>query len=72
VLAFFTQLKLQDGNGNNISPSYYSDNFFSLLPGESKQITIEVTASSFHPGKTVLITNALNSNSIVKSLILSK
>ena len=72
ALAFFTQLKLQDGDGNNISPSYYSDNFFTLLPGESKQITIEVAASSIRSGKTVLITNALNSSSAIKSLILSK
>lgn len=42
ALSFFTELKLQDNKGRNIKPAYFSDNFFCLLPGESKKITIEV------------------------------
>ena len=41
-LAFFVQLKLKDKNGKQIKPAYYTDNFFSLLPGESKVVTVEV------------------------------
>ncbi|TCD05903.1 hypothetical protein EZ449_15705 [Pedobacter frigidisoli] len=44
--AFFTQLKLQDGMENNLAPTYYTDNFFRLLPGESKTVTIEVAVQT--------------------------
>ncbi len=40
-ISFFTQLKLRNTDGTTISPTYYSDNFFNLLPGESKKITIQ-------------------------------
>lgn len=63
-LSFFTQLKLQDGNGNNLAPSYYTDNFFSLLPGELKMVTIEVTGVNVHTKKLQLITEAFNTASI--------
>ncbi len=52
ALAFFTHLKLKDAKGAIIKPAFYSDNFFSLLPGESKTVTIEVPADSF-AGKQV-------------------
>lgn len=41
-LSFFTQVKLLYSNGKSVKPAYYSDNFFSLLPGEKKIVTIEV------------------------------
>lgn len=41
-LAFFVWLRLQDAaSGKPVRPAYYSDNFISLLPGESRSITIE-------------------------------
>ena len=40
-IAFFTQIQLLDNEKKPVRPSYYTDNFFSLLPGESKQVTIE-------------------------------
>ena len=40
-IAFFNQLQLLDNNSAPVRPSFYTDNFFSLLPGESKSITIE-------------------------------
>lgn len=41
-LAFFTRLKLVNKkDGSLVNPVFYSDNYFSLLPGESKEITIE-------------------------------
>jgi len=48
TIAFFTQLQLLDGEDKPIRPSFYTDNFFSLLPGESKSVTIE-TASDDMP-----------------------
>ena len=41
TIAFFTQLQLLDKEKKPVRPSFYTDNFFSLLPGESKHISIE-------------------------------
>ncbi len=37
---------LNAGDGSRILPAYYSDNYVSLLPGESRQIEIEYPAKS--------------------------
>jgi len=37
---------LNAANGSRILPAYYSDNYFSLLPGESREIDIEYPASA--------------------------
>lgn len=42
ALSFFTQLKVKDKSGNIIKPSFFSDNFFCLLPGESKTVSVEL------------------------------
>ncbi|UEG52123.1 glycoside hydrolase family 2 [Mucilaginibacter daejeonensis] len=61
-LSFFTQLKLQDGKGNNLAPTFYSDNFFNLLPGETKVVTIEPPASANK--SAVLMLDAFNAEQI--------
>lgn len=44
--ALSIKLTLRDANtGKRILPVYYDDNYFSLLPGESRQVRIECTAS---------------------------
>ena len=40
-IAFMVRIKGEDGDGNYVAPIHYSDNFFSLLPGESKTIRID-------------------------------
>lgn len=45
-IAFFTQLQLLDANSKPLRPSFYTDNFFSLLPGQSKQVRIETNSIS--------------------------
>ena len=40
-IAFFNQIQLLDTNLKPVRPSFYTDNFFSLLPGENKKVTIE-------------------------------
>ncbi|MGQ8337780.1 glycoside hydrolase family 2 protein [Sunxiuqinia sp. A32] len=43
-LAFFNRLKMVNKkNDSLISPAFYSDNYFSLLPGENKDVMIEIT-----------------------------
>lgn len=59
TLAFFTQLQLLDENRMPVRPSFYADNFFSLLPGESKSIVIE-TAMSDMPTKPIFVVKGWN------------
>ena len=46
-IAFFCQLLLTDKNHKPVHGTYYSDNFFSLLPGEKKVITIRTPRRGF-------------------------
>ncbi len=41
-VAFFNRLILKDRDGNAVAPVFWSDNFFSLLPGESRTVTAMV------------------------------
>lgn len=59
-LAFMVWLRLQDGNTNKpIRPAFYDDNFFSLLPGESRSIDIEYSGK-INPATTKLIVDGWN------------
>lgn len=58
-VAFFTQLQLLDASGRPVRPSFYTDNFFSLLPGESRKVTVE-TALSDMPQKASLVVKGFN------------
>ena len=40
-ISFFNQLQFLNQELKPVRPSFYTDNFFSLLPGESKSVTIE-------------------------------
>ncbi|MCL2153041.1 MAG: discoidin domain-containing protein [Oscillospiraceae bacterium] len=41
-VAIQVRVKAADDDGEIILPVYYSDNYFSLLPGESKTVTVDV------------------------------
>lgn len=58
-IAFFTQLQFLNGDGKPVRPSFYTDNFFSLLPGEKKTITIE-TNKKWVPEKRRLVVKGWN------------
>jgi hypothetical protein len=46
TVSLANKLTLLDGQGKQrLLPAYYSDNYISLLPGESRTVTIEVPAS---------------------------
>lgn len=66
-IAFFTQLQFLDGDGKPVRPSFYTDNFFSLLPGEKKTITIETSKAKL-PSKKQLIVKGWNIKKQVYSL----
>jgi len=55
VIAFFTQLQFLDDNKMPIRPSFYTDNFFSLLPGESKSIIIETDSAKLPAQKSLVL-----------------
>ncbi|MDR0533128.1 MAG: discoidin domain-containing protein [Verrucomicrobiales bacterium] len=59
ALAFMVWLRLQDANGKPVRPAFYDDNFFSLLPGESKTVRIEY-AANVDPSKTKLLVDGWN------------
>jgi len=59
-LAFMVWLRLQDGDsGKPVRPAFYDDNFFSLLPGESRTINIEYSGD-IDPATTKLIVDGWN------------
>jgi hypothetical protein len=61
-IAFFIRLKVVDQDSNRILPVYYSDNYFSLLPGEAKTVSLTYTgtgtlvAQPYNGGTTTTMT----------------
>lgn len=58
-IAFFVQLQLLNDKQTPVCPTFMTDNFFSLLPGENKTITIE-TAKTDMPQKPVFVVKGWN------------
>ena len=58
TIAFFTRLQLLDPEGKPVRPSFYTDNFFSMLPGETRTVTIETDEKP--EGKSRLVLNGYN------------
>jgi exo-1,4-beta-D-glucosaminidase len=46
ALAFFTRLRLLDSKGDDVLPACFSDNYVSLLPGESIDLSISAPSLS--------------------------
>jgi len=67
-LSFFTRLQLQYDNGKPVRPSFYSDNFFSLLPGKEKDIRIDVDYKLINEKKIQLMISGGN----VKKMLLKE
>ena len=44
VVSYMNILKAKDAKGNLVVPAYWSDNFFPLLPGQTKTVTCKVDA----------------------------
>ena len=55
TLAFMTQLQLLDKAGKPVRPSFYTDNFFSLLPGEKRAVTIETESANLAGGDALVV-----------------
>jgi hypothetical protein len=60
MLAFFNRLKLIDTNTQTLAkPTFYSDNYFSLLPGETKTVNIEISSKNLS-SNTRLVLSGFN------------
>jgi hypothetical protein len=46
-VALMTHLQLRRHSGERVLPVYYSDNYVSLVPNETRTITIEADANNF-------------------------
>ena len=59
-IAFFTQLQFLDKAGKPVRPSFYTDNFFSLLPWETKEVFIDTSAEKVTGGEFSLTIGGWN------------
>ena len=48
VIAPMVILEAKDSNGELVVPAYWSDNFFALLPGQSKTVTCKAETTDIH------------------------
>jgi hypothetical protein len=60
TLAFFTQIQWLDAEGRPVRPSFYTDNFVNLLPGESRRITIETDLNKLTEKEYLLVVKGFN------------
>jgi exo-1,4-beta-D-glucosaminidase len=60
ALAFFTQLRLCDAEGEDILPVLYSDNYVSVLPGESRRVTLRLPDGADIPQGAALEVHGMN------------
>jgi hypothetical protein len=60
--AFFIRLKIMNAKDELVLPSYFTDNFFTLLPGEEKEVILDCSAyKSKKPGEDFrLVTEGWN------------
>ncbi|RKD90333.1 glycoside hydrolase family 2 protein [Mangrovibacterium diazotrophicum] len=65
-LAFFNRLKVMDTTTDNlVNPAFYSDNYFSLLPGESKVVTIDFALNDLENGLSRVELEGFNTDPVV-------
>ena len=48
VISYMNILKAKDADGNLVAPAFWSDNFFPLLPGQTKVVTLRTEAEGYH------------------------
>jgi len=59
-LSFFTQIQWLDKQGKPVRPSFYTDNFMCLLPGEKRHIIIETDMSKLTDNEYTLVVGGYN------------
>jgi hypothetical protein len=52
--AFFIRLKIMNAKNELVLPSFLTDNYFTLLPGDEKQVGLDLTGSNSHSNRDEL------------------
>lgn len=60
TVAFFTQVKWLDGARKPVRPSFYTDNFLCMMPGESRTIRIETALDKLPESEYTLVVRGFN------------
>ena len=60
TLSFFTQIQWLDINGKPVRPSFYTDNFICLMPGESNKVRIETNLNKLDQEEYLLVIKGFN------------
>ncbi len=58
--AFFIRLKVNNTNDELVLPSWFSENYFTLMPGEEKNIELDMSAGNNLTGKSRLVIEGWN------------
>jgi hypothetical protein len=59
-IALMTHLQLRRKSGERVLPAFYSDNYVSLVPGETRTLTIESALSDFHGEEALIVIDGWN------------
>lgn len=59
-ISFFTQIQWLDTKGKPVRPSFYTDNFICLMPGEDKKIQIETDLKKLLYNEYLLVVKGFN------------
>jgi hypothetical protein len=60
TISFFTQIQWLDAAGKPVRPSFYTDNFISLMPGEERKIQIETDFKNLPNNEYQLVIKGFN------------
>ncbi|MDR0510671.1 MAG: glycoside hydrolase family 2 [Rikenellaceae bacterium] len=60
TLSFFTQVQWLDADGKPVRPSFYTDNFMNIMPGEKRSICIETALNNLPKGDCRLVVRGFN------------
>ena len=61
-IAFFNRLKLNGEKGEEVLPVIWQDNYFSLLPGEKREVTATYHAKTLGDNKPVVVIEGWNAD----------
>ena len=60
-VAFMVHPRLTRGKGGeDVTPVFWSDNYFSLLPGEKKSVSVRFDSGEFHGATPELVVEGWN------------
>jgi len=59
-IALMAHLQLRRKSGERVLPVFYSDNYISLVPNETRTITIDAAASDFHGEDALVVVDGWN------------